>query len=300
MDPGFHRGDSNILRLSVPMLNFFRHLSWTQFKLRRHALPEPAWQAASARLPLFAAMPESSQLLLRDRVTLFLAAKAVLPSDGFSLTDEQIIEIGIWACLPVLKLGLQPYDSFYTVIVYPDEFLAPREEMDETGVVHVGHESVVGESWDAGPILLSWADVESARIPDGYNVVIHECTHKLDLTDGDMNGVPALMARDIAPSEWQRVMRAAWQTIGQEEKLLGYTSVDDYALESPAEFFAVLSEHFFTAPAELQADLPAAYALLERYFDLRPLSWDWASIDAAYPKHDADDEGHRRAGHGER
>ena len=277
------------------MLDFLRRFSPRQLKLNRHALAETDWHAACARLPLFAALRVPEQTALRELVTLFLADKAVAPAEGFSLRSDQQIEIAIWACLPVLKLGLANYDSFHAVIVYPDEFLAPREEMDEAGVVHIGHEQVSGESWDAGPILLSWADVEAARIPDGYNVVIHECSHKLDLTDGDMNGVPALLSRGIAPSEWQQTMRDAWQTIGQEEKLLGYTSVDDYALESPAEFFAVLSEHFFTAPAELQADLPQAFALLARYYGQQPLDWDWAPIDAAYPKHDPDDAGYRRA-----
>ena len=268
------------------MLDFLRRFSPRQLKLNHHALVEADWQLACARLPLIAAISATDRQQLRELVTLFLADKAVVPSEGFTLSRDQQIEIAIWACLPVLKLSLAVYDSFHAVIVYPDEFLAPREEMDEAGVVHVGHEQVSGESWDAGPILLSWADVEAARIPDGYNVVIHECTHKLDMTDGEVNGVPALLARGIAPSEWQRVMREAWHTIGQEEKLLGYTSVDDYALESPAEFFAVLSEHFFTAPVELQADLPAAYALLERYYDQRPLNWDWAAIDSAHPKQD--------------
>ncbi len=278
------------------MLEFLRRFSPRQLKLNRHALPDADWQAACARLPLVYALPAAEQQALRELATLFLADKAVVPSDGFALTRDQQIEIAIWACLPVLQLGLSVYDSFHAVIVYPDEFLAPREEMDEAGVVHTGHEQVSGESWDAGPILLSWTDVEAARIPDGYNVVIHECAHKLDLTDGDMNGVPALMARGIAPSDWQKAMRDAWHTIGQEEKLLGYTSVDDYALESPAEFFAVLSEHFFTAPAEMQADLPAAFALLERYYGQRPLNWNWSPIDADYPKQEPDEDGYRRHG----
>lgn len=276
------------------MLDFLSRFSPRQLKLNRYALADAGWQRACARLPLVAALNEPDRALLRELATLFLADKAVVPADGFALRADQQIEIAIWACLPVLRLGLSVYDSFHAVIVYPDEFLAPREEMDEDGVVHTGHEQVSGESWDAGPILLSWADVEAARIPDGYNVVIHECAHKLDLTDGDMNGVPGLLARGIAPSEWQKAMRDAWHTIGQEEKLLGYTSVDDYALESPAEFFAVLSEHFFTAPAELQADLPAAYALLERYYDQQPLSWNWSPIDADYPKHEPDEDGYRR------
>ena len=159
------------------------------------------------------------------------------------------------------------------MIVYPDEFLAPREEIDEAGVVHTGHERVAGESWDAGPILLSWADVEASREADGYHVVIHECAHKLDLGDGDMNGVPDLSGSGVSGAEWMRVMTAAWERTGADWDAYGETEVDDYALESPAEFFAVLSEHFFTIPAHLDEVLPEAYALLARFYRQDPLHW---------------------------
>ena len=160
------------------------------------------------------------------------------------------------------------------MIVYPDEFLAPREETDEAGVVHRWHERVAGESWDAGPILLSWADVEASRVADGFHVVIHECAHKLDLGDGAMNGVPDLAGSGVATSEWQRVMSAAWERAGRDCGARGRTVVDEYALESPEEFFAVLSEHFFTMPAELYRDLPDAAALLARFYRLDPRDWN--------------------------
>ena len=57
-------------------------------------------------------------------------------------------------------------------------------------------------------------------------------------------------------------MTAAWERTGADWDAYGETEVDDYALESPAEFFAVLSEHFFTIPEHLQEVLPEAYALL--------------------------------------
>lgn len=248
------------------MFEFFRRR-----KLARHAFADRDWDAVCARLSLLARLDDAQRRRLRETATLFLADKIVSPAAGFALQPQQRIEIAIAAALPVLELGLRAYRSFRGVIVYPDEFLAPREEIDEAGVVTEGHERVAGESWDAGPILLSWADVEASRDADGYHVVIHECAHKLDLGDGAMNGVPDLSGSGISGAEWMRVMTDAWQRTGDDWDAYGETEVDDYALESPAEFFAVLSEHFFTIPEHLHEVLPGAYALLARYYRQDPL-----------------------------
>lgn len=251
---------------------------WRRRALRRHAIPDAEWDALPARLPLLHGLNPEELLLLRERATEFLAGKVIAPSDGFELSGEQRLEIATWASLPVLHRGIGAYDGFHGVIVYPEEFLAPREEVDEAGVVHIGHEEVSGESWDAGPILLSWADVEASREPGQGSVVIHECAHKLDMGDGEMNGVPALEESGITYGEWAEVMREAWEAMGREEAEEGETILDDYALESPAEFFAVFSEEFFTAPELLLESAPRVHALLSRYYGVDPLRW-WGGID---------------------
>jgi Mlc titration factor MtfA (ptsG expression regulator) len=42
--------------------------------------------------------------------------------------------------------------------------------------------------------------------------------------------------------------------------------LDDYAAESPAEFFAVASESFFSDPLPLSRAYPAFHALLTRFY----------------------------------
>ena len=56
------------------------------------------------------------------------------------------------------------------------------------GVEHRWEEERSGESWLGGPVVLSLEDVEASGCGDGYNVVIHEMAHKLDMLDGDANG----------------------------------------------------------------------------------------------------------------
>jgi Mlc titration factor MtfA (ptsG expression regulator) len=49
-----------------------------------------------------------------------------------------------------------------------------------------------------------------------------------------------------------------------------HTPIDPYACESPGEFFAVLSEVFFEIPDLLQAEYPAVYDQLRRFYRQDP------------------------------
>jgi Mlc titration factor MtfA (ptsG expression regulator) len=44
---------------------------------------------------------------------------------------------------------------------------------------------------------------------DGYNVVIHEFAHKLDMLNGDADGMPALHS-GMAENDWQAVFSTAY------------------------------------------------------------------------------------------
>jgi Mlc titration factor MtfA (ptsG expression regulator) len=47
--------------------------------------------------------------------------------------------------------------------------------------------------------------------------------------------------------------------------------MDPYALESPAEFFAVASEQFFERPEVLRQHLPEVYRQLTQFYRQHPL-----------------------------
>ena len=66
------------------------------------------------------------------------------------------------ACLPVLHLGLDWYQGWRSIVVYPGEFLVPRSVTDDAGVVHEYTEPFAREAWDGGPVLISWEDAQRA------------------------------------------------------------------------------------------------------------------------------------------
>ena len=190
------------------------------------------------------------------------------------LTDEQRVAIAALACLPVLNLGFDWLGGWREVIVYPGEFRVKREHHDEhTGVVTEGEDELIGEAWEHGPVILSWADVATdMKQPfDGFNVVAHEIAHKLDMLDGAMNGVPRL-PREIARREWIETLQTAYDALVRAVDRGRETFVDPYAAESADEYFACVSELHFSDPAGLARFEPAVAALLARFYGPRGIS----------------------------
>jgi Mlc titration factor MtfA (ptsG expression regulator) len=149
--------------------------------------------------------------------------------------------------------------------VYPGEFVYEGDQMDETGVVHHVRHARSGEAMERGPLVLSWQDAEESGRGEGFNVVIHEFAHKLDMRNGSANGRPPLHAGMI-PDDWARILQAAYADLCQRVESGEEAQIDPYACENPAEFFAVMSEYFFEAPDVLHADYPAVYAQLAQFY----------------------------------
>jgi MtfA peptidase len=236
--------------------------------LRKRAIPDELWQLTLARYPFLARRSAADLSALRDLATLFLDEKEFHGTQGFEITDEIAVAIAAQACLPVLRLGLQWYRGFVVIVVHPDEVVARREVMDEDGVVHHYDENIVGEAPGAGPMMLTWRDIEAAGewAAYGYNVVIHEFAHVLDMCDGfEPDGIPPLPGRG-ARDAWATVIDAEYEAFCQRVDAGEDTLMDPYGAESVDEFFAVASEMFFVAPVEMIAEHPKVYELLASYY----------------------------------
>jgi Mlc titration factor MtfA (ptsG expression regulator) len=229
---------------------------------------EADWHEAFAALPLLDRLAPHERVRLRELAIVFLHDKDIQGLGDLHLSDVMRLSIALQASLPVLYLGLGWYDDWVSVLVYPDEFLVSHSWEDEDGVVHEGEGPLSGEAWDRGPVILSWADVCAAG-DDGYNLVVHEFAHKLDMRNGGANGFPPLH-RDMEPGAWSAAFNAAYRDFSAREAAGEALPFDDYASESPAEFFAVTSEIFFAAPLHLRDCYPAVYRQLARFYRQDP------------------------------
>jgi Mlc titration factor MtfA (ptsG expression regulator) len=237
--------------------------------LKRSSLNDGLWRSVLDRYPFTRTLTPEERARLRDRVVLFLHEKSIVGAGGLALRDEMRMCIAAQACMLILNLDLDYYRGWVEVIVYPDEFVAEYEYVDEDGIAHRVEEPMTGESWLEGPVILSWADAELRGGETGYNVVIHEFAHKLDMLNGDANGFPPLHA-GMDRAAWSRAFSAAYEDFKGRVERREASEIDAYAAEHPAEFFAVLSEAFFETPRAVLGEYADVYRQLAGFYRQDP------------------------------
>ena len=235
----------------------------------KHPVDESLWKWVKGSHPILARLNPEELESLKELAVRFIRKKTFENPEGMTLGEEMKYSIAVQACLPVLYLGLEWYDNWHTVVVVPKSFRQQHQVRDAAGVVHEWSERDVGESWDKGPVVLSLEDVEDSGWCDGDNVVIHEAAHRLDLTDGEMNGRPEL-PRDLPAKRWFDVMSSAFADFSRRVEKGKRIRIDEYAAENDAEFFAVLTEYFFETPGVLLKSYPEVYELFSIFYRQDP------------------------------
>jgi Mlc titration factor MtfA (ptsG expression regulator) len=225
---------------------------WLRRRRPAPTIPLPLWQRTLADYPFLTRHDAGGRL--QRLAEGFLAAKQFHGAQGFAITDEVAVAIAAQA------------------VVHPQEVVARRTDVDEDGVVHDWEEVLAGEAMHRGPIMLSWQDVREAgrSAEQGYNVVIHEFVHKLDMRDGASDGCPPLPSRQ-ARGHWLQVLGAAYEAFRERtviaERFGGEpTWLDPYGATSVDEFFAVASEAYFTNRPRFDQEFPTLGPLFDGFY----------------------------------
>lgn len=249
---------------------------WLRRRAAPRAIPDALWQAVLVRHPFLAQRDPAQLQRLRELAARFLSQKEFHGAGGFAITDEVALSIAAQAVLPVLHLGLAWYDDFVGIVVHADEVVAKRTAMDDTGVVHDWEEVISGEAMDKGPVMLSWKDAAGAResAHEGYNVVIHEFIHKIDMRDGRADGCPPLPTT-AARRAWMDTMQREYDAFREKvivaERFGGDpTWLDPYGAHSIDEFFAVSCEAYFVAAKRFREEHAALAQLFDGFFGPGP------------------------------
>lgn len=245
-------------------------------------IPDAAWDATLARYRFLAELPAPDLARLRELTARFLRDKQFHGAKGFAITDEVALAIAAQAVLPVLHLrgGLDWYDDFVGIVVHASEVVARRRVTDPAHVVHEYDEVIAGEAMENGPVTLSWQDVLAGSITaeTGYNVVIHEFVHKIDMRDGAVDGCPPLRggfagapSAGAARAAWLAVLMPAYETFREKTILaerFGTPApwLDAYGAESIGEFFAVACEAYFVNRGRFAAEFAPLLALFDAFF----------------------------------
>jgi len=252
---------------------------WFKNRRRRALLAQPFpddWSAIiEQNVRACAVLSDEEQARVRDYVRIFAAEKNWEGCGGFAMTDEVRVTIAAQTALLVLGLGEQYFDHVLSILVYPTAYVARDKKTNPWGVVTEGDSARLGEAWYRGPVIFSWNDVlAGGRGEAPGNVVYHEFAHQLDMLNGhNVDGTPPLDTRE-RHEHWKQVMRDSYRQLRQECRRGEAETIDCYGATSPAEFFAVGTETFFTHAAALAERYPAMFDVLRDYYKQDPRRYD--------------------------
>ncbi len=243
-------------------------------QLREQPFPDAWRQILRRRLPYYRRLPPDLQMQLKKHMQIFLAEKVFVGCAGLTVTEEMRVTIAAQACLLLLNRPTDYYPQLSQILIYPSAFVVNRAETNVAGLVSDTARVLSGESWQQGQVILSWHDTQvGASDPaDGRNVVLHEFAHQLDQENGQANGSPRLAHSGQYP-RWAEVLSAEFAALQLRARHGVPSLIDGYGASNPAEFFAVVTEHFFEQPAELASQHPALYQEFRQFYRVDPLSW---------------------------
>ncbi len=249
--------------------------NWHRDKLEQTPFPD-AWRTILEEdFPLYPKLPAALRDQLHHRIQVLLAEKTFIGCGGLEVTDEMRVLIAAQAAVLILNRDTSFYSGLHTIFIYPSAYVARNLRTDASGVQHESGDVRLGESWQNGPLVLSWDDVNRGayNVQDGHNVTMHEFAHQLDQEDDASDGTP-ILDNCTAHTSWAATFKHDFVALREKLEHGGKDLLDDYAATDPAEFFAVATEVFFEKPVLLHKRHPRLYAELRDYYKLDPLEWD--------------------------
>ena len=254
-----------------------------RFRLRRAlAAPFPdAWvEILERNIEVYRNLPMPLRLQLRQSIKRFLHDKHFSGAGGLEVTDEMRVTIAAQACMLQLNRESGLYPRLRYIIVYPSAFVVTRDEWGEGGVVRRGRKGMLGESWQAGKVILAWDNVlHGARnFVDGRNVALHEFAHQLDSESGSADGAP-LLAGESSYRSWAGALSEEYGELRQDARFGRKSLLDHYGATNPAEFFAVATETFFEKPAKMAKYHRELFEVLKAYYRIDPGDWQEKGAD---------------------
>jgi Mlc titration factor MtfA (ptsG expression regulator) len=245
--------------------------TWLKRRRRQRLLAEPfppAWlDYLQANVAHYRRLTEAEQVKLRDDLRILIAEKEWEGCGGQEITDEVKVTVAGQASLLLLGMQDNYFDQVLSILVYPRQYLIPQSEPLGGEVALEGEVAVEGVAHRRGPVILSWEEtLAEGRDPGlGSNLVLHEFAHQLDMQDGEVNGTPLIKDADL-DRRWQKVMTVEYERLIAAADEGWPTLINDYGATNPGEFFAVVTECFFTRPVAMRRHHQALYNLFRDYY----------------------------------
>jgi MtfA peptidase len=213
---------------------------------------------------------------MQKRIQVLMREKYFEGCGGLNLTERIRVVISAYASVLILEEKSDYYGDLQSILVYPDDYVAPVHFEDEGGIISEGYESRKGEYWRGGVIVLSWADIDRQLYGEeresGQNLIYHEFSHFLDDRYGLTAGIDE-QGKTLREDEWTLSLAKAYRNLRFNRSMGGKSVFDEYGAINPAEFFSVATELFFQKPQRFLEENKELYLLYQDFYRLDPIRW---------------------------
>lgn len=234
-------------------------------KLTQAVITPAQKQILTANIRFYNNLSDTDRLYFEDKIEQFLDDVRI-EGVGLELTDTDRMMVAASAVIPIFGFKDWTYRNVTNVLLYPDTF---NKDFEFEGNEGEGRNimGMVGSGYMNGQMILSRAALIKgfSKNPGKENTGIHEFVHLLDKADGATDGIPEGFLAHEYVQPWVKMMH---QEISRIEE--GHSDINPYATTNEAEFFAVVSEYFFSKPDQFQTKHPQLYDMLSKVFAQQP------------------------------
>ncbi|RSC92066.1 zinc-dependent peptidase [Tenacibaculum singaporense] len=228
----------------------FNRPIFVHFYLVKKKLPKKKKEFLVENVKFYKRLDKKQQAYFEHRLTKFIRTYDFVERDNFELTPE--VKVLIASSYIKLTFGMRKYltTTFDKIIIYPTSFYSTITKQYHKGEFNPGLKSIVF-SWEdflLGDIILN----------DNLNLGIHEFSHALTFH--------GRKSKDVSARIYYRLFEEITSFMKDEAnveriKTSGYFR--EYALTNKLEFVAVIMEHFFETPEDLQQQFPQLYKKIQ-------------------------------------
>ncbi|WGH75171.1 zinc-dependent peptidase [Tenacibaculum tangerinum] len=229
---------------------FFNKPVFVHFYPIKKKLPKNKKVFLAESVAFYQKLTKKQKVYFEHRLAKFIRKYDFIERGNFEITPE--MKVLIAASYIKLTFGMRKYltSTFDKIIIYPTSFYSPITKLYHKGEFNPGLKTIVF-SWEdflLGDIVLN----------DNVNLGIHEFSHALTFHGRKSKDVSARIYHRLF-EEITSFMDNSTNT--ETIRASGYFR--DYALTNKLEFVAVIMEHFFETPEDLQQQFPQLYQKIQ-------------------------------------
>ena len=225
---------------------FFNKPLFVHFYMVKKSLPKNKKEFLENNITFYQKLDNKQKAYFEHRLTNFIRKYDFIERDSFTITPE--IKVLIACSYVKLTFGMRKYltNTFDKIIVYPTSFYSVITKQYHKGEFNPALKTIV----------FSWEDflLGDMVLNDNINLGIHEFTHALTFH--------GRKSKDVSARVFYRLFDEITNFMNNKdnvEKIKSSGYFREYALTNKLEFVAVIMEHFFETPEDLQQQFPVLY-----------------------------------------